>query len=196
MICCLCYYNATRNKIARHFGPDCSTRPLSGNFFLRLSFYNLETTVTSQSPMSFSCSAAPNCLRLCIFVSVIFSQCYSFCSPAPKNKLKLIFHLGNFQVQILCDAYTTQSVKFLESEQRDVYCMCKERRFRYFLWRLNTVLDSLLFPVDSHGYKNVCALTNGGVATSYNTESVGRWQASYCVDAIVHPTVTKVLDFF
>jgi hypothetical protein len=74
--------------------------------------------------------------------------------------------------------------------------MCKQRRFRYFLWRLSTVVDSLLFPADSHGCKNICAVTNGGVATRYGTESVWRWQASYCVDAVAVPTVTKVFEFF
>ena len=77
MMCCLCHYNVTRNKIARHFGPDCSTRPLGGNFFLRLSFRNLETTVNSQSFVSFSCSAAQNCLILGIFVSVMFCVLHS-----------------------------------------------------------------------------------------------------------------------
>jgi hypothetical protein len=43
--------------------------------------------------------------------------------------------------------------------------------------------------------KNICALINSGVTTSYGTESDGRWQPCYCVDAIAVSTVTKVFEF-
>jgi hypothetical protein len=110
-----------------------------------------------------------------------------FC-PSTKNTFKTWFLLQNIHLQFVFDGESVQNSTNLGNP--GLHCVCSQERLCCFLWRENTILESLLFPLDSQGCKNICALINDGVTTSYDRSLVT------VLDAIAVSTVTELLKFF